>query len=109
MPTRCLPMIYMDANSKMGMQIVHGQACYIESHLHGGENVGVENVSGRVLREFFEKYLIQLPHTFKALPDTFYGGQGRSTFIDFIGVPAAMWQNQSLQMRPYVWLRSGRR
>ena len=52
MPLRCLPIIYMDLNSGIGLHRGEGAAEHIDTNVHGGCNLGIENEHGVLFREF---------------------------------------------------------
>ena len=109
LPLRCLPYIYMDLNSGVGVEKNDCIESNIESKALGPFNRAKENFVGTAVRTFLEKWDMFLPMTASKQIPTFYSITNHSmSHIDHIAVPLSVWENSELQPKCSVWLRSGR-
>ena len=110
LPLRCLPVLYMDANSKFGQMRTHLGVVNIDSKSIGEHNLGVENKIGVLIRKFLESQHLFLTQTARPLQPSFYSAINASTsLIDYVAVPLSVWQCQALCASSSVWIHSGRR
>eukprot|EP00973_Karenia_brevis_P073625 10229482-Karenia_brevis.AAC.1 len=100
LPLRCVPIIYMDANSSFGCQHHEGGIVQVQSACIGPHNNGVENVVGRAIIDILQQFGMGLCHTMRESPWTFYNNFNTGSHIDHIAVPLSMIHNADFGVKP---------
>ena len=110
LPKRCVPVLCLDVNSKLGLVAGPGGSAPVGSGSVGPSNPGVENYSGAALRLLMEELGLVAGNTFEGSGDTYFSGShsGTSSRIDFVCVP--MWMlSASMAHTARLYMKSARR
>ena len=97
---RVLPVVFTDANARLG---------YVRGALDSSGAVGPcepdeENLNGELFRQFLEAQHLIAVNTHYESGCTFYGNHGHASRIDYIAIPQAM---LPVVQRCEVWGRAG--
>ena len=68
LPSRCMPIMYMDANSEFGMEKCKGGQRVVNTRVCGGENLGLENSNGTRIRKMMEMMGMAIATTYYRTP-----------------------------------------
>ena len=97
-PRRCIPLVLLDSNARLGLQREAATASWVpSSSWHVGDAFREqESATGRLLREFMEQHELCALNTYDAHsagPTWFANSSScsRSSRIDFILIPSTLW------------------
>ena len=110
LPSRSLPILYMDANARLGLVKDLGRFSSVESTSVGVSGAELENSNGRLLRNFLEQFGLVAVKTIRGSQSTFYPGStiGANSRVDYICCPASMWYSSQVD-NPRVLMAEGDR
>ena len=110
LPLRCIPYLYFDLNSGVGLEKVEGIESVVDSEVVGKHNLATQNKIGELVHKFLAKWRMTLPMTFAKHEPTYYSVANACTsHIDHIAIPESVWNEEALEHKTAVLIRSGRK
>ena len=86
---RTTPLVLMDANDGIGLELRAGRYCSVETQCLAAAGARREHAAGKRLREIMEKHHMRATSAEMEGP-TWFGSERQSSLIDYVWAPAAL-------------------
>ena len=86
---RTTPIVLMDANDGIGLELRAGRCCSVETQCIAAAGARREHAAGKRLREIMEKHHMRATSAEMGGP-TWFGSERQSSLIDYVWAPAAL-------------------
>ena len=86
---RTTPIVLMDANDGIGLELRAGRCCSVETQCIAAAGARREHAAGKRLREIMEKHHMRATSAEMGGP-TWFGSEGQSSLIDYVWAPTAL-------------------